>query len=78
MRSKARPYRTGQAVLDLCLLLVNLCTAAILAVLLLFISWPMALLMMAGVVLAGLAMRWLIARSQRVVARSRTAAPPPF
>ncbi len=66
MRSKARPYRTGQAVLDLCLLLVNLCTAAILAVLLLFISWPMTLLMMAGVVLAGLAMRWLIARSQRV------------
>jgi subfamily B ATP-binding cassette protein MsbA len=63
---EGQTYRAGQAVLDLSLLLVNLCTAAILTVLLLFISWPMTLLIMGGVALAGAAMRWLVTSSQRL------------
>jgi subfamily B ATP-binding cassette protein MsbA len=63
---EGQTFRVGNAVLDLCLLLVNACMVAIFVVLLLFISWQMTCLMMAGVVLAGLVVRVLVARSARV------------
>jgi subfamily B ATP-binding cassette protein MsbA len=63
---EGQTYRVGQATLDLCLLLVNLSTTAVLTVLLFAISWQMSLLMTCGVVLAGLAMRWMVARTHRV------------
>jgi subfamily B ATP-binding cassette protein MsbA len=63
---EGQTYRTGQAIIDLCLLLVNLCTGAVLISLLLFISWQMTLLIMGGVIVATLAVRWLVARGGRV------------
>lgn len=58
--------RVGHALMDALLMAVNACTALVFVVLMLLISWQMALLTLAGVLIAGLATRTLAQRSSRV------------
>lgn len=58
-------YRAGLAVMDLLLMIVNACTAAIFVSLLLLISWKMTLVIVVGVGLAGLVTRILVNRAHR-------------
>jgi subfamily B ATP-binding cassette protein MsbA len=66
---EGQAFRVGQSSFDLCLLLVNMCMIALLSALLLGISWQMSVLMTGGVIVAGLATRWLVTRSHHAGAR---------
>lgn len=59
-------YRTGIAIMDALTMMVNAATAMIFVALLLLISWKMTLVIMVGVVVAGLVTRVVINRSHRV------------
>ena len=59
-------HRAGQATIYALQMVVNTCTALIFVVLLLLISWPMTLIMMAGVIVAGLITRTLAHRSTQI------------
>ena len=59
-------HRAGQAVISLSLLVVNAGTISIVLVLLMLISWRMSLVVLAGVAVAGLAVRTLVARGTAV------------
>lgn len=59
-------YRVGQATIAFLLMVINACTAFVFVALLVLISWQMTAVTLAGVLLAGLATRALVKRSERV------------
>jgi subfamily B ATP-binding cassette protein MsbA len=62
-------YRVGQAIVSLCLMMVNGCTAFVLVALMALISWPMTVVILAGVAVAGVIVRL---GSARCVASGRS------
>lgn len=59
-------YRVGQATIAFLLMVINACTALVFVALLLLISWQMTAIILGGVLVAALATRVLVKRSERI------------
>ena len=62
-------FRAGQAVISLCLLIVNACTVLVILTLLALMSWKMTAFVLLAVGAAALVVRAFVARSMRTSAR---------